>query len=38
MYRIVISPRAKNELKNIAKLYRKALTESIDQLTEDNFM
>jgi len=35
MYRIFISPRAKKELKNISKLYKKAVAVAIDELKED---
>lgn len=38
MYRIFLSPRAKKELKNIAKLYRKAIAEAIDELKEDPYV
>ena len=38
MYRIFISPRAKKELKNITKLYRKAVAEAIDELIDDPYV
>lgn len=38
MYHITISPRAKKELKNIAKLYRKAIRNAIDELKETPFI
>lgn len=37
MYRIIVSPRAKKELKSISRLYRKALIEAIDELVENPF-
>ena len=35
MYTIIVAPRAKKELKNIIKLYRKALVEAIDDLADN---
>lgn len=35
MYRIFISPKAKKELRNITKLYKKAVAETIDELKND---
>lgn len=37
MYRIIISPTAKKELKTIAKIYRKGITEAIDSLGDDPY-
>lgn len=37
MYRIIISPRAKQELKKIEKLYRQAAAEAIDEIKENPF-
>lgn len=38
MYRIFISPRAKKELNNITKLYKKAVSEAINELKESLFI
>jgi mRNA interferase RelE/StbE len=35
MYRIIISPQAKKELKNLAKIYRKSISEVLDTLKDD---
>lgn len=35
MYRIIISPQAKKGLKNIAKIYRKGIAESIEALKDN---
>ena len=38
MYRIIISPRARKELKNIDKLYRKAIARATEELKDDPFI
>ncbi len=35
MYRIIISPQAKKELKIIRKVYRKGLAEAIESIKDD---
>lgn len=35
MYRIVISPQAKKELKTIAKIYKKGIAEAIEVLKDN---
>ncbi len=35
MYRVIISPKAKKELKKIAKLYRKGIAKAIEELEEN---
>ena len=37
MYSIIISPRAKRELKKIKKIYRKGIAEVISELSEDPY-
>lgn len=38
MYNVMISPRAKKELKNISKLYKNAIAEAIDDLSENPYL
>lgn len=38
MYRIIISPRAKKELKKIAKIYRRAMAEAVEEIGENPFI
>lgn len=35
MYRIIISPQAKKELKSIVKIYRKGISEAVEALKDD---
>lgn len=38
MYRVEISPKARNELKKIKKLYKLAISQTIDELGENPFL
>ena len=38
MYRIIISPTASKELKNISKIYRKASAETLIELKENPYI
>jgi len=38
MHYIIISPKAKKELKNISKLYRKAVRVAFDDLAQDPYL
>lgn len=38
MYRIIISPRAKNQLKSIKKIHKNALESVIEDLKDDPFL
>lgn len=38
MYKVIITPQAKHELKTIARLYKKAIILAIDELQEDPYV
>jgi mRNA interferase RelE/StbE len=38
MYQVIVAPRARKEIKSLAKIYKKAIIEAIDDLAENPFL